>query len=251
MIKLNEVHQLRKDKISTIENEIANLYKLVEAKKKEWTEAQGLFNDVDYYKASAKNMNQLKRFEWVQGETNYWSSGKSHKADKWTYDGVKSRFTVNIKHRDELKVWKYEVHTDVERLKHGSAYWHVNSHSKELGRAYFKDVEGYDEVFKYKTKDEAMKKIKELQQQLEKTFAKEISFDKHAYKQACKNYDNVVRINTRWDNRQALRDMLRFYTDVIIISDSGDHFELTGNNIKETITEINEKYKLKLEVVAG
>jgi hypothetical protein len=45
--------------------------------------------------------------------------------------------------------------------------------------------------------------------------------------------------------------MLRFYTDVIIISDSGDHFELTGNNIKETITEINEKYKLKLEVVAG
>lgn len=253
MSNLNQLWNERKNKISEIEKDIEHLNKLLRAKKDEWCLGYDEYNAVNHYKVAAKSMNHSKRFGWVLSESNRWTSKGTVKTDKWRYDGIEYEFEVYIVHRDDLKVWKYEVHVEVKELINNKAYYPDYSYNNQTGNMYSKVVKGYgdDVVTKFKTEGEALGKVYEWQTLFEERYKEKLDYAKDMYEQACKKYDDMIRIATDWDNRKAFRDIIRFYPEVKIVEDDRDYIELTGNNVKEVITELNEKYKLKLEVLAG
>jgi hypothetical protein len=250
MIKLNEVHQERKNAVIDIEDEIKRIEQLLVKKKKDWQTIQHNFNEIDYYKTVAKSMNTKKRFSWVEVGHEEWGNIKQ---DKWTYDGIEKQFTLKIKHRTDLKMWKYEVHVSVEYLKFSTPYYSEYGYQKQNGSSYYADDKEYGETVmtKYKTHAEALKKIKEWQKTLVKKFDAELKKAKHLYNQACQKYDDTIRIRVQYKERKALREMLKFYTDVMILDEGDSYLEITGTNSKEVVSELNEKYKLKIEVLAG
>ncbi|MBU8732557.1 hypothetical protein KM915_21135 [Cytobacillus oceanisediminis] len=257
-IDLNIEYKNRLEKTKAFKSEVEQLQQQLAAAKSKHATAMSELTKMKIYKQKAKSSNRNTYFEWIKSESENWErSGKRYLNCFWFYETPTQKFKIQLKHRHDLKVWKYEVIVSgnqvyFESFEHIEMYQRDKREGWSMGWTNFlKDFYKEKHLFqKFKNIEEATFHVDQWKKELENRFSFEINTDKLLYKQACEKYENTIRVELNHECAKTFYQEISAYPFNL---DKRNYWqvEVSGENAKDTVREIIEKHNLSISILAG
>lgn len=264
-MNLNETITNRIQKTNEWKDKVNELEAALKAAQDEHAFALKDYHKVNMYRDRAKgnNENKDKLFKWTTREflDRYSSNGKANDYYYYDYESVSFKFNIKLCHRKDLSRWKWEVSVSgqsvyfedfthmkmYEREKRGG--WHLSGSAAFLTKRFDQSEMA---MTKFKTRKEADDCVRDWELRLLAEFKSEIDLDKDLYGQACVKYDNTIRIEMDYATKKGFYNIIKYFPDIQILDTSSvGAIELGGQNCKEFVAHLNEKYKMGIKILAG
>lgn len=249
-INLNEEVNNKKEKLFQISKKIKDVEsELNQLKKLHADEMQELCK-IDIYNQRAKRHNLNNFFYWRKqsiGEENL----------LWEYESPTMRFKIKLKVRQELKLWRYEVHV-IGTQVYFESYEMLPMYERERRNGWcwsnsnflINIFDGESLSHKFKTYEEAIKKVEYWIENIELKLKEKLAIEKEFYLQATKKYNNTVRIELTYQSAESFFEEIKKYS---LLVDKKEYYyvEISGENANQIIRKIKEKRHLEFDILAG
>lgn len=255
-LDLDQAYKERALRVKALEEEISRLERLVQTKKSSHAQALNNLCKVNIYKERAKYNNQNRYFKWTESKSlRYENNSKQYNNSLWEYNTPTLSLKIKIKHRNDLKVWKYElyitgnkIHFENYEFRHMyertlKNYW-SHSHLNFLTEHY----PGEALNRKFKTEQEALEHVEEWKKELESNLSFEINYDKTMYEQAVAKYDESVFVQINHECSKVFYEKLEEYN---LSFEKEDYYnlEIKGQKVKELMLKLKEV--INFTILAG
>ncbi len=201
-------------------------------------------------------------FEWTKRDGH---EGKTF----FEYETPTYEFCITLKHRTDLKVWKYEMKTNIKskvyelRYDEVSYYTDYNTcmskylnhkYNTELSKHEYHEIDlEFPTVKKFKDVVAARQYVEQWKKRLQADFRKEISEEKELFRSVRSRYNQnrIIICLENFKERQSFREYASHIGLTLVEKRMQDNLIVEGDQAKEKVLNLIQKYGFKAEIKAS